>query len=123
MQQITIQPMQWAQVEDLHNVAPLSDDDVECMQQVRQVLMRHGKVDRFALHLIHKHFDLANDEILIEYSDAKMREQYFRAEKIDSDTAVSAIPTTWTLREIEPLAACKCAYRMAKGHLGRHETA
>lgn len=115
--------MQWAKVEDLHNVAPLSDEDVECMKQVREVLKRHGKLDRFALHLIHKHFDLADDEILIEYSDASIREQYFRAEKIESETAVSAIPTTWTLQEIEPLAACKCAYRMDKGHLGRHETA
>lgn len=123
MSQISIHPMQWAKVEDLHNVAPLCDKDIECMKEVREVLRRHDKLDRFALHLIHKHFDLADDEILMEYSDPSIREQYFRPEKVENEISVQAIPTTWTLREIEPLAACKCAYRMSQGHLGRHETA
>lgn len=119
MSRIAIQPMQWARVEDLQDVEPLSDDDFECMQQVREVLARHGKPSRFALHLIHKHFDIEADEILVEYSDGAKREQTCRPEKATSEMALGATPTTWSLQHIEPLATCRCA-RTVNGHLGRH---
>lgn len=115
--------MQWSKLKDLHDVDPIGPDDLECMTEIRSVLLKHGKLDRFALHLIHKHFDIADDEILIEYSDADTREQFFRPEKADSESVRDAIPTTWTLKNVEPVALCKCAYRMDKGHLGRHESA
>jgi hypothetical protein len=121
MTEIAIKPMQWAQVNDLYECQPLADDDLECMKDVRAALAKHGKLDRFALHLIHKHFDLSDDEILVEYSDADSREQFFRVEKAESLNARQSIPTTWTLERIEPMARCVCATR-ASGHLGRHET-
>ncbi len=121
MSNLVVRPIQWMNVEDLHDCAPLADDDLACMQDVRAALEKHGKLDRFALHLIHKHFDVANDEILVEYSDAATREQYFRVEKTDSPGARQSIPTTWTLDTIEPMARCVCATR-SSGHLGRHET-
>jgi hypothetical protein len=37
--------------------------------EVREVLARHGRLDRFGLTLLHSHFDLANDEILVETVD------------------------------------------------------
>lgn len=121
MPEIAIKPMQWAQVKDLHECQPLADDDVACMEDVRAALAKHGKLDRFALHLIHKHFDVADDEILVEYSNADSREQFFRVEKADSPDARQSIPTTWTLERMEPMARCVCATRTS-GHLGRHET-
>jgi hypothetical protein len=122
MSNVVIKPMQWASVKDLHDCEPLSQADLACMKDVRAALARHGKLDRFALHLIHKHFEIAPDEVLVEYSDAHSREQFFRVEAADSATAKLAIPTTWTLDSIEPMARCVCAYRATHGHLGRHET-
>ena len=123
MKELVIKPMQWAKTADLHDVSPLDESDVTCMQEIREVLMKHEKVDRFALHLIHKHFDLDDDEILVEYSDPSPREQFFRVEKRTDDIMQHSIPTTWTLEQMEPMARCTCAYRQGKGHLGRHETA
>lgn len=113
--------MQWAKLPDLQDCPPLSNEDVNCMKEVREVLAKHNKLDRFALHLIHKHFDIADDEILVEYNDAKEREQFFKIEKRNSEVMTYATPTTWTLENIEPMARCVCAYRPGHGHLGRHE--
>lgn len=93
-----------------------------CMRAMRDVLLKFGKVDRFALHLVHKHFDLADDEILVEYSNANTREQYFRPEKADSPIALEAIPTTWMLKDMDPSVICTCA-RTENGHQGRHAEA
>lgn len=120
MSGLAIAPMQWANIADLHDVPALSDDDLECMRDIREVLARHRKLDRFALHLVHKHFDLQPDELLVEYNDAGPREQYFRVEKATPHILANSIPTTWTLEANEPLARCVCATRPG-GHLGRHE--
>lgn len=122
MTEIAIRPMQWARIQDLHECEPLGESDIDCMKDVRMVLAKHGKLGRFALHLIHKHFEIADREILVEYSDAARREQFFKVENVDAEAAKHAIPTTWTLERVEPMARCVCAYRVGQGHLGRHET-
>lgn len=122
MTDLAIAPMQWANIADLHDVPALSDADFDCMRDIREVLLKHDKVDRFALHLVHKHFDLQDDEVLVEYNDAGPREQYFRVEKATPEILENSIPTTWTLEGMQPLARCVCAYRQGTGHLGRHET-
>jgi len=120
--QFVLEVMQWARTKDLEDTPPLDETDLACMKAIRSVLAEHGKLNRFALHLTHKHFDLADDEVLVEYSDHDAREQYFKVEKVDSEIAQQSIPTTWTLERIEPAALCVCAYRPTHGHLGRHET-
>ena len=118
-----LEVMQWSRTKDLEETAPLDQSDLDCMRAIRAVLAEHGKLDRFALHLTHKHFDLAEDEVLVEYSNAETRKQFFKVEKVDSEIASQSIPTTWTLERMEPTARCVCAYRPGMGHLGRHETA
>ncbi|MDB5490438.1 MAG: hypothetical protein JWO78_287 [Micavibrio sp.] len=119
---LAIQPMQWGRLDDLHDTAPLGQDDFECMRAVREVLMKFNKVERFALHLVHKHFDLADDEVLVEYSNANTREQYFKPEKADSEIARDTIPTTWMLKDMEPSVICVCA-KTENGHQARHAEA
>lgn len=121
MNSLALSPMQWASIADLHDVPALSDSDFDCMRDIREVLVKHGMLDRFAVHLIHKHFELEEDEILVEYNDAGPREQYFRVEKATPNILANSIPTTWTLEGMVPLARCVCATRPG-GHLGRHET-
>ncbi len=123
MTYLTIDAVQWTRLRDLHEIAPLDNDDLACMRAVREVLMRHGRLERFALHLVHKHFDLAAGEVLVEYSDVTTREQRLRVEPRDSATARDAVPTTWLLANDRPEVVCVCAMRSEQGHLGRHESA
>lgn len=121
MASLSVTPMQWKNIRDLSDVEPLSDADLECLAEIRSVLDRYQAVDRFAVHLVHKHFDLAADEILVEYSDAVKRIQTICVEKIADADMQNSIPTTWILDGLKPTTICVCATR-AGSHLGRHET-
>lgn len=114
--------LQWSRVQDLRDVEPLNEADLACMRELREVLARHGCLRRFALHLVHKHFDLAAHEVLVEYCDPIAREQHLRVERRESATARSAMPTTWMLEEDRALVTCVCVFRGSQGHLGRHES-
>lgn len=120
---LTMAPLQWSRLPDLCHVAPLDDADLACMDELRRVLARHHRLGRFALHLVHKHFELAPHEVMVEYSDPATREQRLRVEARDSVALRDAVPTTWMLDTGQPVVTCVCAYRADQGHLGRHESA
>ena len=106
--QLAIMPMQWAILPDLEDAPPLDDTDLACLHELRDVLARHGKLSRFALHLAHRHFALAPDEILIERPDPDGRTQHVtvgrRAEEPE------AIPTTWIFEEGPELRLTDAVY-------------
>jgi hypothetical protein len=120
---VTIRPVQWTQLQDLRDVDPLGPADLACMAELREVLVRHGRIERFALHLVHRHFEIGADEVVIEYSDPHLREQVLRVARRDGADVRTAIPTTWMLADERPLVTCVCAYRDEQGHLGRHRSA
>lgn len=120
MRGIRISALQWGRLQDLHTLRRLDDDDIACMRELREVLARHGRLDRFALQLVHKHFELAPHEVLVEYSDPAARELRLRVEARDGAAARAALPTAWMLDSDAPVAACVCAFRPGQGHLGRH---
>jgi hypothetical protein len=121
MDRLTIRPLQWKRLQDLREVAPLDADDLACLAELREVLARHGRLRRFAVHLIHKHFELNEREVLVEYTDVERREHRLRVEPRDGPIARHAIPTTWALDGDRPAVVCVCAFRQDQGHLGRHE--
>jgi len=115
---IITQPMQWASIPDIADVPPLSDRDRECLRELRDVLARHGNLDRFGLNLIHRHFDIAADECLVETIDVESRTLTVRPMKKGS--VGQAIETQWRLSDGEVLAVCdqQCVYNA--GHTSRH---
>lgn len=115
---ISIQPMQWTALPDLGDTLPLDDTDHACMMELRAVLARHGKLGRFALHLAHRHFDLAAGEVLIERSDPEGRAQTVTVGRLDD--VGEAVPTTWLLDTPPDMLAsgvgiyCVCVVDAAK---------
>ena len=75
---LSIAPMQWTGLADLHDVPPVDGSDLDCLAEIRDILARHGKLRRFAVHLAHRHFALGPDEILIERPDPDGRTQAYR---------------------------------------------
>lgn len=53
MARLTIVPVQWTRLRDLRDVAPLDAADLACIAELREVLARHGRLQRFALQLVH----------------------------------------------------------------------
>ena len=78
---IKVQVTQWSQFPDVDKVPKFSDTDIECLREVREVLKKYGQLDRFGISLLHKHFEIANDEFLLETTDVKERTQSIRPVK------------------------------------------
>jgi hypothetical protein len=78
-------------------------------------------LERFGISLIHRHFDIADDEEMMEYTDAQQRILTIKpVKKSDIDWENTTI-TNWKLTEGDEVAriGCGCA-RNSGGHLGYH---
>jgi hypothetical protein len=78
---LALSSMQWADVEHIADVRPIDEDDAACLEAVRHVLAEHGALDRFGIALLHSHFDVADDEMMLETTDAELREHRVRPVK------------------------------------------
>ena len=123
MTTIHVQPMQWGGIPYMGSpeLETFSDKDAACFKDIRDVLARHGALKRFGMFLIHRHFDVAEDEEMTECTDHAGRTlTILPRKKADIDRAAT-VPTNWIFTESEEIAAacCTCA-RNEQGHQGRH---
>ena len=124
--QIVMQPMQWAQIPDVHDIAPLSERDAECLRELRDVLRKHNAIDRFAVSLIHKHFDMQPTEQMVEFTDVESRTLTIKP--ISSHEGLRTLETTWrfSAETSDAHAATICVYRCffnansTPQHVGQH---
>ena len=118
---IQMAPIQWASLPDIADVPRISAEDHACLDAIRDVLMRFGAVGRFGVHLVHKHFDVAPDEVLVEYTDIDARTLNCRVEKRMTDTeGHKRIETMWSFVGDGATRVCdqQCVYN--SGHANRH---
>lgn len=62
-------------LQDINEVEPLTDEDQETLQMVREVLRKRNAIDKFGVSLLHDHFDINEDEMLVETTDPVTRTQ------------------------------------------------
>jgi hypothetical protein len=119
---IEICPTQWSALPDIADVAALADTDYECLDAIRDVLIRHKAVGRFGVHLVHKHFEVAADEVLVEYTDVEARSLRCQVEKrvVDTVDPFKRIETMWSFGSEGATRVCdqQCVYN--SGHANRH---
>lgn len=60
-------------LKDIDDVEPLNASDAVCLSEVRDVLRKHGMLDRFGVTLLHSHFPIFEGETLVESSDHEGR--------------------------------------------------
>lgn len=95
MNSISIAPTQWANFLDIDQVNPLNSQDSDCLSEIYQVLNRYGCADRFGITLLHKHFNIESDEVLVEETDKENRVLTIRPVKADQVSGY--IETNWQL--------------------------
>ena len=119
MENITLETVQWSKLKDIDNVDPISEKDHEVLSELRSVLMRHNYMDRFGVCLLHKHFDLEADEILMETTDTESRVSSIAVEKAGDST--NTIETMWKFKP-GGTGITKCVLRCHYwlGHKQRH---
>jgi hypothetical protein len=86
------------QPERIDAVETVGPQDEAVIDEVRKVLENHGALDRFGLTLLHSHFDVAPDEVLVETVDAEARTLTIRPRpKAELDEKADPIETSWRL--------------------------
>jgi hypothetical protein len=78
---VVVNAMQWNSLSHIADMEPIGDADGPCLEEIRQVLLRHGREDRFGVSLLHSHFPVGPGEQLLETTDVDKREQLVRVVK------------------------------------------
>lgn len=96
--------LQSAVLEDftaIDDVAPWSPADQALFAELRTVLERHGAVSRFGVTLLHKHFDVTADEVLVEVCDIESRTLTTRPRAKSEISGKNVIETNWRLDSLD----------------------
>lgn len=118
---LVLQPMEWAPLQDIDEVAPIGPADASCLKEIYEVLKRHSKESRFGVTLLHKHFSMTDDEVLLERTDKTTRSLILQPVKIDSPDVAHSIQTSWRLTENrEAVANTWCERRCVRDIHGNH---
>ena len=124
MNTLTLAPLQWSELKDIDDVKPLNDGDTDCLVEIRDVLKKHGKMERFGVALLHSHFDMASDEIMLESTDEDGRALISKPIK-ESEAGDNKVGTIWMLREGDVTTMSWCRKYCEKwifGHYKQHNT-
>jgi len=111
MRKLSIETIQWTSLVDIDEVEAVGDRDYAVLDEIRKVLVRHGYTHRFGICLLHKHFDLGNDEVLMETTDGNTRKSTLAVER-RGEQLTNSIETMWKFSDKSgPLAVTKCVAR------------
>lgn len=117
---LEVVPTQWGRLKDIHEVEPINDGDLDCLAEVRQVLKRHGKQERFGIALLHKHFEMYDGEILVEETDVQGR--VLTIKPVKQEVAGNTIETIWQLTDGEHRAMLGCRQYCGADIHGNHNS-
>jgi hypothetical protein len=91
---------------DIDEVEHISENDEDLLQELREVLLKHGAEARFGLMLLHQHFPIADDEILVETVDAAGRTLTVRPQSAAAYRGIRSVETQWRLDVTGALQRC-----------------
>ena len=119
---LVMRPMEWAPLEDIDDIEPLGEHDASCLRDVYAVLKQHGKHDRFGVTLLHKHFPMNDDEVLLERTDVASRSLILRPANIESPEIERSMQTSWRLTDDEgAVTNTWCERHCVRNIHGNHE--
>lgn len=123
MSALAISPVQWSDFQDIDDIEPINDSDFNCLNDIWAVLKKHNRLNRFGVALLHNHFPISDDEILLETANDKNRELTIKPTK-QIEAGGNNVGTIWALREggnIEAMAWCRSyCKRTLFGHTDEH---
>ncbi|MCB0448176.1 MAG: hypothetical protein KDD03_11840 [Gelidibacter sp.] len=122
MKKLVLEAVQHSKLYDIDEVEPINDKDHEVLEEIRNILVKHQYTERFGITLLHKHFDIADDEILMETTDEVARTSVVQAQKKDGQEKINSIETMWKFSDdIMADTVCKQVCHYFLGHKSRHK--
>lgn len=114
---VIVQPVQWTSFKDIDDIEPVNEGDHACLLELREVLRKYGQQDRFGVALLHSHFDLEEDEVMLETSDHSNRSLHLNAVR-QSETGKHDVGTIWKLADGDLDVASWCRSYCKRDFLG-----
>lgn len=115
-------PLHAWDVPNIDTAVRRTEDDNDLFRELAEVLKKHSALDRFGVTLLHKHFDIAADEALLETTDIAGRRQTLEIAKRSELSQRSAVETSWRLGPNgEALWGCVCVEIQGE-HAGHRPT-
>ena len=105
---VLVRPIQWQSLSDIDDVRPIDDTDAPVLDDIRAVLEKHGCLDRFGVALLHRHFDVADSELMLETTDVTAREHWVRPVR-RAELAAKGLTTQSTIIRFMRPARCRIA--------------
>lgn len=109
---------------DIHEVEPRLESETAAFIELREVLVRHGLEQKYGLTLLHKHFDLAENEIMVEFTDLETRTLISKPTDADSVSESNIREVTWSLADDTVMNVCvqRCYFNRnsTPQHVGQH---
>ena len=81
----------------VNEVVEYSEKDEPLFQELAAVLSKHGALDRFGISLLHRHFDLNDNEVLLEITHVKDRRQVTSPVSREELETMHILETSWRL--------------------------
>jgi hypothetical protein len=118
MSALAMESMQWNTLKHITDVKPIGPHDAPCLDEIRDVLEKHGCLTRFGVTLLHSHFDLDPDEMMLETTNLESREHWVRPVKRSSleQDGISVQTTVLTFSEGGYDQHCGCDARSTGHH-------
>jgi hypothetical protein len=91
---------------DIHSVEHRLESEAGAFAEISAVLKKYGLERKYGISLMHKHFDLADDEVLIEYTDIDNRILTSKPVKRGEIVLETAIETQWSLDHDNVMSVC-----------------
>jgi hypothetical protein len=119
-----LQGLKWSELPKVEDMQSFPEIDPRCICGIYNILKKYKLQDRLGIAMLHKHFELADDEFLLETTDVQKRTQLIRpARKEDyaGQNGKSASATIVKLVEggsgVSMLGCAYCVkYRTHHGH-------
>jgi hypothetical protein len=110
---------------DIDNAGRRVEADAKMFAEVAAVLKKHGLEHKYGIALLHKHFDLGEDEMLVEFTDIENRTLTSKPVRIGSIPTENLVETNWCLDADTAVSICVtfCHFsQSAQQHRGVHES-
>lgn len=124
MNALVMAPVEWSAMQDIDEIEPIGAHDTDCLAELRDVLKKHDKLERFGVTLLHTHFEIGDDEIMLETLDVANR--VLTTTPVKADGVANKIATVLALREGDPTTMSWCrkyCMRWFLGHSREHNKA
>jgi len=111
---------QWSKLPRINDISHVLDiSDEKCLREVAAILRKHGKEWRFGVNLLHSHFDITDDEVLLETNDPMDQSLWIRPVPKSEVADQEIVATAWCLASGEPQMGCVCK-KLGGDHVHHH---